>query len=65
MIRNNKAKYNTIISHSKIKINVRATVRNRRYREMKYISNAEFGVTSQQAAIVTALLVLHIVDTWL
>jgi hypothetical protein len=44
---------------------VRAIIRNRRYREMKYISTAVrvFGVTSQQAAIVTALLTLHVVDT--
>jgi len=32
MVRNN----NTIKSHSKITIKVRAIVRNRRYREMKY-----------------------------
>jgi hypothetical protein len=44
---------------------VRAIVRNRRYREMKYASTAVFGVTSQQAATVTALLILHIVDTQL
>lgn len=59
MIRNN----NTIKSHSKITIKLRAIVRNKRYTEMKYISTAVFGVTSQQAAIVTALLTLHIVDT--
>lgn len=41
---------------------MRAIVRNRRYKEMKYVSIAVFGVTSQQAAIVTALLIMHIVD---
>jgi hypothetical protein len=56
--------YNIIISHTKITIKLKA-IRNRRYRDTKYVSTAVFGVTSQQAAIVTALLILKIVNTQL